>query len=640
MMALWLMGLGCCLGVEWVRHLAESGQAIPTSLHWAVDFLFDTPMFLPLFLLWPLCYWITTGLVLHRVDLVRSWTTAWARWCLPPAAGRVGSVSAVDSYPEPPTSRVDWGLSTLIGALSLFMSWQVGRPLENLPPAYHDEYSYLFQAQTLLTGRFSYPSNPTVAPIFDQLHVVNQGQFASRYYPGTGAWLASWVAIGHPVWGQWLAGALMAFLIFWTVRELSSSGVAFLAGILIALSPGLALFSNLLLAHHPTLLGLSLFLHGFTKWLIRGRSVSLLEAGCGLSFAMLCRPATAAGVALPFGIWFAKWLLSQQVDLPDASSVKVGAKQKFFAALMLGLPLIAGWAIMIAYNHSITHNWLKSPYQLYTDVYTPRHVFGFNNVTRGAAAQGDHVLSAVTRNYDAWAEELTPTLAVHNVGQRLIGSLRWSLGIIPLVWIILAAWGVPLASGSDKKRHLGWNLIAASIVSLHLIHVPYWFDGIMHWHYVFESCILWLMLAARGAGALVVRFQAANRPWLIVWVGCLLITSVMSNYISLSPYWETRQAMGIAELRYPRRIYREFRRRIAKEVTDLPALVLVIPDPSDRHMDFVTNEPSLTSPILVGRLIPEEISLEQIKREYPDRTLYLYDAKTKELKKTRTEPSP
>lgn len=622
-MILWLIGLSVCAGIEWVRYAAGQGQ-LPDGWHWCGEFLFDTPMFLPLFLAWPLCWWVTSGVIVHRSDLLRNWTSAWARWCRPPSTELASSTSPESRPPDPKesTSR-DWCLALAIGAVSLLTSWSAGHSLESLPPAYHDEYSYVFQAKTLLDGRLSYPSHPEVASVFDQLHVVNQGRFASRYYPGTGAWLAPWVAIGHPVWGQWLAGSLVAMLVFWTAWELGGSGVGFLAGILTALSPGLALFSNLLLAHHPTLLGLAFFLHGFTTWLTRRHPARLLEAGCGLAFAMLCRPATAAGVALPYGLWFAWWLIKDR---------QTRTQTRWLGALMLGVPIVAGWGVVAAYNHSITGSWTKSPYQLYTDVYSPRHVYGFNNVTRGEIALGERNLPAVTRNYDSWAENLTPALAVQNVGQRLLASFRWTLGLVPLAWILLASSRLRLSPLPDRNRNTGWVLIAAGIVCLHAIHIPYWFDGIMHWHYVFESSILWMLFAARGIAALVIDFQSRNKPWLIVWLGALLVCSVGTNYVSFPPFWETRLEIGSSELSFSRKKYAEFRRRIASEVTELPALVLVLPDAADRHMDFVTNEPSLTAPVLFGRLVEEETSLDKIAKAFPDRHIYVYDAKTRELR--------
>ncbi len=499
------------------------------------------------------------------------------------------------------------------------MSWQVSRAFGDLPPAFHDEYSYLFQSRTLLAGHFSLESHATLPELFDQVHVVNLGRFASRYYPGTGAWLAPWVALGHPYWGQWLAGALTAMLIFWTGRELGGTGVGIVAGGLTAFSPGLALFSNLLLAHHPTLFGLSLFVFAFIRWMNQQQSKKwLLLAGIGLSFAMLCRPATAAGVALPFGIWFAGWLVWSTAARQD----------RVRAALLLAIPLVAGWGVMIAYNSAITGRWWQSPYQLYTDHYTPRHVYGFNNVVRGLERQGDRTLPYVTRNYDVWALNLTPALAVDNTKNRVIASLRWTLGFVPIVWLCLAG-AVAL-----WRQHTGWKLIAAAIVTLHGIHVPYWFDGIMHWHYVFESSVLWILLVAGSTGALVRRWIERDRPWLVAWLGILLVVAVTSNWVAYPPFWERQIDAGMTELRFSRRIYGAFRNQLRSMVTELPALVLVVPDRADRHMDFVTNDPQLSSPILIGRYVPDESPpdlLQRIAKEFPDRNLYLYDAKTRRL---------
>lgn len=606
---MWLLGLVFYGLVEVTRQ--SDPTTLSPALRWFAEFASDTPMYLPLFLLLPLAWWIRSGLIVHRIDVLRSCNAALARSCEPLTPSQSESRSS--------SSRLrDWLLALVIGAVSIVMSWQVSRSFGELPPAYHDEYSYLFQTRTLLAGQLSFPSHPALPELFDQMHVVNSGRFASRYFPGTGAWLAPWVALGHPYWGQWLAGGLTAILMFWIGRELSGVGVGFLAGMLTALSPGLALFSNLLLAHHPTLFGLSLFLFAFIRWMNHRRALWLIVAGSGLSFAMLCRPATAAGVGLPFGIWFAWWMVKSSENM--ATRLRDG--------LMLGIPIVAGWGVMAAYDSAITGHWWQSPYQLYTDYYTPRHVYGFNNVERGAEKQGATLLPAVTRNYDAWAENLTPALAVKNTGNRLVASWRWTLGIVPIVWICLAG------AGFLWRQHPAWKLIAASIVTLHAIHVPYWFDGIMHWHYVFESALLWLLLVAGSVGALIRKWDAASRPWMVAWLAAFLSVAVMTNYVSLTPYWVTRLSMGISELRFSRRIYGTFQQRLRNEVTELPALVLVIPDPADRHMDFVTNDPQLSGPILIGRFDPADAPperLQQIAKEFPDRSLYLYDAKTRKL---------
>src|SRR5438552_3811289 len=91
--------------------------------------------------------------------------------------------------------------SILIAGVSLAASAIVATNFDDLPPAYHDEYSYLFQAETFLAGRVWFPSHEG-ARLFDQMHVLNEGRFASRYFPGTGSWMAPFVAAGHPYWGH------------------------------------------------------------------------------------------------------------------------------------------------------------------------------------------------------------------------------------------------------------------------------------------------------------------------------------------------------------------------------------------------------------------------------------------------------
>ena len=197
--------------------------------------------------------------------------------------------------------------SVLVAVVSLAVSLGVASRFDHLPPAYHDEYSYLFQAQTFLAGRVSFPSHE--APhLFDQMHVLNEGRFASRYFPGAGLWMAPFVACGHPWWGHWLAGAICAVLMFWIGRELAGDTAGLIAGLFTALSPGMALFSNLLLAHQPALVGLGVFVLAVLRM---ERSCSAgwgAAAGTGLAFATLCRPMTAAGVALPFGLCLLWWV--------------------------------------------------------------------------------------------------------------------------------------------------------------------------------------------------------------------------------------------------------------------------------------------------------------------------------------------
>lgn len=520
-------------------------------------------------------------------------------------------------------------LSLLIAGVSLGTSQSIGKRFEGLPPMYHDEYSYLFQAKTFLAGRVSYPSHEEPR-LFDQYHVVNEGRFASRYFPGTGAWMAPFVAIGRPYWGHWLAGALCAVLMFWCGRELGGEFAGLLAGLLTALAPGMALFSNLLLAHHPTLVGLSLFLLGYLRAL-RLRSVGWgLASGAGLCLAALCRPMTAAGTALPFGLYLVYWSIAPR----GPAAEMVGRLARIKVLLAIGAPLVAGAALMLAYDRAITGNPWKTPYDLYTEVYTPRHVYGFNNVVRGERRLGPRVIE----KYDTWADNLTPELATLNAVHRWSLSWSWTLGLVPLTLALVAGlvWWPEL--------NVGTRLVLAGIVSLHVAHVPYWFVGIHGYHYVFESGPLWLLWLGAVTVQAFAAWRAERRWWLEAWWPGLLVCAVVLNYTALfvprkegevrRGLWSSPLDQGLGQMDFGRRqTHGAFRNLLEKAARPLPALVLIEDDPADRHIDYVVNDPTLDGGLLIARYLPETVPVERVRQLFPDRTLFLYRTREKRLER-------
>lgn len=526
---------------------------------------------------------------------------------------RPSSASERSQYHSEPRPWRAWGLALMVAVTSWTTCRLVGSSMIEMPPAYHDEYSYLFQAKTLLTGRFWVPSHASHPELFDQMHVLNEGRMASRYYPGTGLWLAPFVTLHHPYWGHFLASSLASVFVFWTGYELGGLLVATVSGFTCALSPGIALFANLLLAHQPTLLGLTVFLWAFVKWQ-RTRTVrEAFFAGCGLSWAMLCRPATAAGFGLPFGIAFVAWLISAREH-----GRPVPWSRRLRVLLGMGVPIAAGWCLMLAYNKEVTGHWASSPYQVYTDIYTPRHVYGFNNVVRGEQKIGPKVITA----YDRWAENLTPDLAAYNVMVRCISSWTFTFDLLPqLICIIIVL-------GSLHRVDRRWLGIVAAIVSLHAMHVPYWYVGIMGWHYVFETAPLLCLILGLATGLLLSDWHASGRWLMPAWWFILLLISLAGDYFPLRQYFvptakTPRISVAIDSIRIPRERYAQFDLWLKHAVKDLPALVFIDADPDDQHVDYVVNSPTLDDPILRARFRRGVTDIAAIERDFPGRSVYL-----------------
>lgn len=484
-----------------------------------------------------------------------------------------------------------------------------------LPPAYHDEYSYLLQARTFASGRLSWPAVPTHPDLFHQVHVLNERATASRYFPWTGLWIAPFLQTGLPVVGHWLAGALAAAFFYLTAAEVLRPRPALTAGLMIACSPGLAIFSNLLLAHHPTLLALSVFLWTMVR-LLRYPSVLLtLLSGTALSLAMLGRPMTAAGFALPWGVLFLIRILR--------NSDSTWAAQRFRLLLAMGAPIVGGFVVLGILNQSITGSFTRSAYQEYTDVYTPRHAYGFNNGVRGDAMQSPKVL----RSYDQWAENLTWPLAIRNVGFRCLASAQWILGIAPIVAglvLILLRVGFPQDDTPFQTTIL--RGLTAAVICLHLVHIPYWFTGIMHWHYVFETAPLVLILVAAGLASVAPTVaHLTSRRAATTWLTCFIAASLMPGWISSEVTWgSSRVASATSELAWSRTHFELFNRLTAADNVMKPALVLVDESQSDPQLSYIINDPEYLSDVLVARLPSTDEEIRQLQEHFSDRTLYQF----------------
>lgn len=591
----WASGLGWTVfqEIHRARDIAENQGTFWTWLNTA-----NTETTWPLFLLglFPLLWWLRRRGLRPAEEESDGPKPLWRAWLL-------ALLVAASS----------WSASAWVGSTPVSFRDGGVKELSSLPPAYHDEYSYLFQARTFLEGKLANAANHDVPAIFDQIHVLNdRGKFASRYFPGTGMWIAPFVVGDRPYWGHWLAGAWCAFFVFWAGRELSGDAVGFIAGMLTALSPGMATFSNLLLAHHPTLVGLSLFLWAFLRFMRLaddqscGRQAALCAfmAGCGLSFAMLCRPMTAAGFGLPFGLWLAFRLVRGTATL----------QQRLLQTVLMGLPIAACLGVIFVYNQATTGDGLTTPYQLYTDIYTPRHVYGFDNVKRGEKRLGPKVLD----NYDKWAENLTPPLAWENVKTRWIASWQWTLAVVPLLC------AVPLFLLLVLRRDARWWLVASAILSLHAAHVPYWFTGIRHWHYVFETGPLWLLIFAAASVGLCRGAVASRRYGVILGWTLLAALAGLPNWVAAPPLWNSsRVSRAVHEDAWARKNYAVFRRAVSQLVEgDMPALVLIAPSPDERHIDYVTNPPTLDADIVFGRFRPKQTPLKKVLAAFPKRKVF------------------
>ena len=117
-----------------------------------------------------------------------------------------------------------------------------------------------------------------------------------------------------------------------------------------------------------------------------------------------------------------------------------------------------------------------------------------------------------------------------------------------------------------------------------------------------------------------------------LWWSGMVVAALLTTYTPLEPFWPiSRMEAAVDEVAFSRKKYDAFRKMIQREITSRPALVLIEPDPADRHIDYIVNDPALEADVLYGRYRPGKTDPANIVRLFPNRRCYLYRVKSRQL---------
>lgn len=492
-----------------------------------------------------------------------------------------------------PSVRSRVMISVFSGLLGIGVAAWFGWSLKNLPPRVHDEYSYLLQAETFLAGRLYWPA-PPAAEHFHEIHVLMaDGVLASRYFPVTGAWIAPFLAIGFPILASWLAqGIISGFMAAAASRFSILAGMV--TGIFVSTCPALVVFGNTYLSPHPTMMGLAVAWWAFQEsFFARGRWLPIV-VGIAVGWAFLARPLTAVAIAGPWGLY----MLRRSIE----------SREIRFRTRWMIIAFLPAILVMALYNRTITGDIVVTPYGKYTAVYTPSHVYGFYNRTRGVAAHEPRTIDA----YESWVAELTPERALFLFFHRWEKALPWIGGCIPVAILLVLA---VLQCRAAGDRVL---LPILSIVTLSLAYFPYFFEGVMGFSYIIEAVPWVLLLMGYSFARVRDSFQRQGRGALACWWwGVILVTIALNIFVTIP---EALSPDG--ELVYPRR---EAAARIVKEKElsgNEPSLILYdISQRSDLHFMWVHNHPSFDGTIIRAFILDDP---SPVLKGFPDRKSFLY----------------
>jgi hypothetical protein len=276
-------------------------------------------------------------------------------------------------------------------------------------PLQDDEATYVMQAELLTQGLVADPTMPATMAFSEPFTIFTWAGMSGMYEFGTPLVLA----LGLP-WGlPWIGEVALLALTLWCAFQAAARGgqeiVAWIACLLLAISPMLTFTSASTLSQTPALAGTALAVLGLAVGGWRGGVLM----GTGLGFVLAARPQVAypAGLALAFYAWRDRRLV--------------------IAMLLAAIP----WLVAVGlYNQAVMGSPWVLPRAAYTGV---MEAYGFGDIAR---------------HYT-----YTPLKAIALAGVALVRLNGWALGwpislLGPVLW---------LALGRPHRRIVGpWAAVA------------------------------------------------------------------------------------------------------------------------------------------------------------------------------------
>ncbi|MEZ4387110.1 MAG: glycosyltransferase family 39 protein [Candidatus Krumholzibacteriia bacterium] len=231
-------------------------------------------------------------------------------------------------------------------------------------PVYDDEFTYLFEAQTLGSGRLVAPAPPAPECFENVFIILRDGIWAGKYTSGHPLILALSAALGWVRLLPILLASLVPWLTYLIAVEVHDRRTGLLAAGLFVLSPFFIVLSSSLMNHGTCLFCLAVFTLGYLRARARRRWMWGVLAGLALGLAFNIRPQSAVAVGLPFAAW---------------SLLRLRERGERRALLAAGLAVVLGFLPGLVYagyyNHAVTGSWHRFPFMLLEDPRPPLSAF-------------------------------------------------------------------------------------------------------------------------------------------------------------------------------------------------------------------------------------------------------------------------
>jgi hypothetical protein len=502
--------------------------------------------------------------------------------------------------------------------LVLFVIWRDGRVPQM---SWHDEFSFLTQAQILASGKLWLPPHP-MADFFDTFHLLTTPIYAGKHYPGLALLYVPGIWMGLPYWVTTLVVSSMAVgvVVYLSIR-VAGPWASVILPVVLTTSATCNWAAQMMLPAWPSVLWIALCWALFLSRDDR-RTMTIarvMAIGLCAGMAMLTRPPETLILLSPLAV----------LMLIDGYF-----KRSLLKVMITGLVGFApALAIMLAMNHAASGSWSTPPWVAYANVYQPGEGLGFTKdpeslpttLPSHASPAKQHFWSGTVRGVLYWHRANLAlgswfTLQQHDRLWKLqqAGFNHWlAVTLLPVV-----------VMGLFRRR--GWLLLGLA-VAMCGIYTIYSFT---HPLYMLIPALLIFMVIANGMHEMERHLDERAKRFLQFFVGMWLLTAIVQLYVRPGVPAGTYYAI-IHEVRGP----------LAASLPK-PALLLISYDaktdnPNEEMVYNVDTANPDDAPLIYAHDLPgrrEEIIAYYAKTQ-PERRVFLLNRTTRLLLEIRATDS-
>ena len=407
--------------------------------------------------------------------------------------------------------RLAVALSFALPILLRLLAW----PVVRVPtPTVHDEFSFLFMADTFGHGRLTNPSHPLWLH-FETIHILQHPTYASIYPVMQGAVLAVGQTVFHHPWvGVMLSVGLMCAAICWALQAWLPPFWAFAGAVLAAVRLGVfSYWMNSYWGGAAAALGGALVLGALPRILRRAKMRDAILLAVGMAVLANSRPFEGFFLCIPVAIVLVAWIFGAE-KFCRACGLRLTHRPRFRdIAVRVIVPvtvvLILAAVFMGYYFWRVTGDPLTMPYVVEARQYGVTPLFIWQKL-RPAPTYNDDRLRYF---YTQWA--------TFQPSQRIRWFAYWAFYLGPALTLPLL-----MLPGVLRDRRTRFLWIAVGVAAIPLV-VEWWAQP----HYAAPATVALYGLVLQGVRHL--RCAVRHSRWrkLVALVPAAVLAMVMVRVV-------------------------------------------------------------------------------------------------------------